>query len=62
MPTYHVEMMEGRTAEHLHADAGDLFDQLALLLDGAAFHHLDVVSGHGFSLDAWAVEKRLLCR
>ena len=34
-------------AQHLNADAGDLSHQFFLLLDGSAFHHFDVVRGHG---------------
>jgi len=36
----------GRATEDFNRDARDLFDQLALLFDGAAFHHFDVVCGH----------------
>lgn len=32
--------------KHFNADAGDFFDQLALLFDGTAFHHFDMVGGH----------------
>src|SRR5690606_18885562 len=45
----------GRAAQHFHGHAGDLFGQLALLLDGAAFHHFDVVGGHGDN--SWRVEQ-----
>ena len=34
-------------AEDLDADAGNGLNELFFLLDGPAFHHFDVVSGHG---------------
>jgi len=36
-------------AQNLNADARDLGDQFLFLLDGAAFQHFDVVSGHEIS-------------
>jgi hypothetical protein len=38
----------GLAAKNFNADAGNRFSQLFLLFDGAAFHHFDVVRGHGF--------------
>ena len=42
----------GLATQNVNADTGDLGNQLFLLLDGPAFHHFDVVSGHGFP-DGW---------
>jgi hypothetical protein len=43
----------GLAAEDFDADAGNGLNELLLLLDGAAFHHFDVVSGHGVLWVLW---------
>ena len=40
----------GRAAQHLDGHTRDLFDKPAFLFDRAAFHHFDVIRGHGYSL------------
>ena len=49
MPTIRVEMFEGRTLEQKRALAQALTEATVrtLLLEGAAFEHLDANGGHG---------------